>query len=83
MSIRLYDSAWIMFRDSAQPQQVSKNRANPAMFDVGGYHYDIDGKPFFVAEAAPDIVQILNMQAARDLGLSTQYTAPKTPSRGI
>lgn len=77
MAIRLYDSAWVMFRDSEQPRQVFKNRANPAMFDVGGYHYDIDGKPFLFAEAVPEIVQMLDMQTARNLGLSTQYVAPK------
>lgn len=77
MAIRLYDSAWVLVRDSDEPRQVFKNRTNPAMFDVGSYHYDIDGRPFFVAEAAPEIVQILNMKAARDLGLSTQYAAPK------
>jgi hypothetical protein len=77
MSIRLYDSAWVMCQDSDQPQQVFKNRSNAAMFEVGGYHYDIDGRPFHFAEAVPEIVQILNMQAARDRGLSTQYSAPK------
>jgi len=77
MSIRLYDSAWVMFRDNDQPQQVFKNRTNPAMFEVGGYRYDIDGRPFHFSEACPDIVQILDMRTAQSLGLSTRYTAPK------
>jgi hypothetical protein len=77
MTIRLYDSAWILFRDSEEPRQVLKDRDNPALFTVGGYSYDIDGRPYYIAEAAPDIVAMLNMQTARQLGLSTQYSAPK------
>jgi hypothetical protein len=77
MAIRLYDSAWVMLRDSDQPHKVIKNRANPAMFEVGGYHYDIDGRAFHFAETVPDIVQILTIRAAQDMGLSTQYMAPK------
>lgn len=77
MSIRLYDSAWVMFRDSDQPRQVFKNRSNPAMFEVDGYHYDIDGRPFHFAQTVPDIIQMLDMRTAQGLGLSTQYTAPK------
>lgn len=75
MSIRLYDSAWVMFRDSDEPRQVMKDRANPALFKVSGYSYDIDGRPFYATEAAPDIVSMLNMRAAQALGLSTHYSA--------
>jgi hypothetical protein len=77
MTIRLYDSAWVMFRDSDEPRQVIKNRANPAIFEVGGFRYDIDGRPFHLSEACPEIVQILDMKTAQGLGLSTQYSAPK------
>lgn len=77
MSIRLYDSAWVKFRDSDEPRQVFKNRGNPAMFEVGGYRYDIDGRAFHFAEAVPDIVEILSLRQAQELGLSTQYSAPK------
>ena len=77
MTIRLYDSAWVKLRDSDRPMQVTKNRTNPAIFEVGGNHYDIDGRAFYFSEALPEIVQILDMQTARSLGLSTQYVAPK------
>ncbi|WP_349322456.1 hypothetical protein [Asticcacaulis sp. MM231] len=53
-----------MLRDSDQPKQASRNRANPAMFDFGGYHYDIVGKPFFVAEAAPGSVRTDKLMSA-------------------
>jgi hypothetical protein len=66
-----------MLRDSDQPRQVTKNRANPALFEVNGYHYDIDGRAFYFSETVPEIVQMLDMQTARSLGLSTQYNAPK------
>lgn len=78
MTIRLYDSAWVLFRDSDEPRQAFKDRANPALFKVGGYSYDIDGRAFYVTEAVPDILQMLSMADARKLGLSTQYTAPKS-----
>jgi len=77
MAIRLYDSAWVLFRDNDAPQQVFKDRSNPAMFEAGGYRYDIDGRPFFVTEATPEIVQMLDMRTAQSLGLSTKYSAPK------
>ncbi|MFT4076888.1 MAG: hypothetical protein QM647_15285 [Asticcacaulis sp.] len=77
MSIRLYDSAWVKFRDSDEPQQVFKNRSNPAMFEVAGYRYDIDARPYHFSEAVPDIVELLTMRQAQELGLSTQYSAPK------
>jgi len=77
MSIRLYDSAWVLFRDSNEPRQVFKNRSNPAIFEVGGYKYDIDGRAFHFTEATPDIVRILDIRTAQSLGLSTQYSAPR------
>ena len=76
MGIRLYDSAWVMLREQDAPQQVRKDRVNPAVFHVGGYSYDIDGRAFYISEAVPDIVHLLSMQEARALGLSTQYLAP-------
>jgi hypothetical protein len=77
MTIRLYDSAWVRLRDIDEPRQVLKDRSNPALFRVSGYNYDIDGRPFYVTEPAPEILGVLNMQAARELGLSTQYSAPR------
>jgi hypothetical protein len=73
MSIRLYDSAWVLFRDSDVPQQVQKDRTNPAVFLVGNYRYDIDGRPYSGGEAMPDIVEMLSMSSARDRGLPTSY----------
>jgi hypothetical protein len=73
MNIRLYDSAWVLIRDSEEPLQVLKNRVNPAMFQVGSHRYDIDGRPFFVTEATPDIIGLLSMDQARQRGLSTNY----------
>ncbi|ESQ89489.1 hypothetical protein ABENE_14005 [Asticcacaulis benevestitus DSM 16100 = ATCC BAA-896] len=77
MTIRLYDSAWVILRDLDAPQQVKKDRSNPAVFHIAGFHYDIDGRAYFIAEPAPQIVQMLSLQAAREFGLSTQYATPK------
>jgi hypothetical protein len=77
MAIRLYDSAWVILRDVEAPLQVRKDAANPAVFHIGGYRYDIDGRAYFFSETVPDIVQLLSLQAARELGLSTHYKSPK------
>ena len=80
MGVRLYDSAWIVLRDFDTPQQVRKDPRNPAIFNVAGFQYDIDGHAFRRTETVPDIMQMLSLAEARDLGLSTQYTAPKSIS---
>ena len=77
MGIRLYDSAWVALRDVDTPQQVQKDRLNPAVFIINGYRYDIDGRAFYFSESVPDILRLLSLQEARALGLSTQYVAPK------
>jgi hypothetical protein len=77
MGIRLYDSAWVALRGVDTPQQVQRDRLNPAIFIIDGYRYDIDGRAFYVSETAPDILRLLSLQDARTLGLSTQYVAPK------
>lgn len=78
MGIRLYDSAWVLLREFDTPQQVHKDRTNPAVFLVAGYCYDIDGRAFYISETVPDILRMLSLPDARALGLSTQYTAPKS-----
>ncbi|MFT4077500.1 MAG: hypothetical protein QM647_18380 [Asticcacaulis sp.] len=78
MSIRLYDSAWVAVRGVDTPQQVSKDRTNPSAFLINGYKYDIDGRAFLNTDAGPDILHLLSLQDARTLGLSTQYSAPKS-----
>jgi len=70
MAIRLYDSAWVLFRENDEPQQVRKDPKNPGMFHVGGFQYDIDGRPYYVTQATPDIVQLLSIQVVREKGLS-------------
>jgi len=77
MGIRLYDSAWVALRGVDTPQQVQKDRVNPAVFVIDGYRYDIDGRAFYFSETVPDILRLLSLQDARTLGLSTQYVAPK------
>jgi hypothetical protein len=77
MGIRLYDSAWVALRGVDTPLQVQKDRANPAVFHIGGFRYDIDGRGFFRTENVPEILRLLSLQDARTLGLSTQYAAPK------
>lgn len=80
MSVRLYDSAWIVLRDFESPQQVRKDPRNPAIFNVAGFQYDIDGNSYKRTETVPQIVQMLSMADAQALGLSTQYTAPRSIS---
>ncbi len=72
MAIRLYDSAWVRLFDVDDPQQVLKDLKKPDLFHAGGFHYDIDGRPYYVAQAAPKIVEILSIEKANALGLSTR-----------
>ena len=73
MTIRLYDSAWVMLLDFEAPQQVKKDRTHPAVFHIGGFRYDIDGRAVDASPTVPEITRMLNMQTVRELGLSTQY----------
>jgi len=77
MSIHLYDSAWVRFRDSDEHRQVFKNPNNPVMFKIAEYQSDIDGRAFHFAAVVPDIVEILSIRQAQGPSLSTQYKAPK------
>lgn len=73
MAIRLYDSAWVNLDGGNEPQQVRKDRKNPAAFNVGGYLYDIDGFPMHGQEGAPRIAFVHNLQSAREAGLKMEY----------
>jgi hypothetical protein len=73
MSLRLYDSAWVMVEGAEQPQRVSKDRKNPAAFNIGDYQYDIDGYGLVRDTNAPKIVEILSLQAVKEAGLRTDY----------
>jgi len=76
MSIRLYDSAWVRLSGVDAPQPVRKDRSNPAAFHIYDFLYDIDGRAYRATELVPQIEAILSLAAAREAGLSTQYTAP-------
>ncbi len=75
MTIRLYDSAWVLLRESEQPQQVRKDGANAGIYHVADFDYDIDGRPYHFADKAPEIRQVLNLEVARQRGLSTHFAA--------
>lgn len=71
MSFRLYESAWVTVEGAELPQQVHKDPVNRAVFNVGGFRYDIDARA--VDRDAPPIVSILSLQAVREAGLSSNY----------
>jgi hypothetical protein len=58
------------------PASLGRFRAHPAVFHIGGFRYDIDGRAYDASQTIPEITQMLNMQTARELGLSTQYAGP-------
>lgn len=69
--MRLYDSAWVRLEGNDQkPVRVFKNRTNPALFDVGDYQYDIDGRPAPGHAEAPALSALLSLRDIRDLALS-------------
>lgn len=71
--MRLYETAWVQLNGQEQPLQVHKDRSNAAIFNVGDYQYDIDGRPMRTTPDAPRIVKILSLQEARELGLRQDY----------
>jgi len=73
MSIRLYDSAWVLVEGGSEPLPVRKDRRNPANFHVGDYLYDVDSLPMSKEGSTPRILSILSLQQAREAGLRTDY----------
>lgn len=71
--MRLYESAWVLIEGHEQPLQVSRDRSNAAVFNVGDWQYDIDARPFKTNPDAPPVVKILSLQAAREAGLRQDY----------
>ncbi len=70
---RLYDSVWVEVEGRADAVQASKDRRNPAAFNVGDYQYDIDGRPLGSLTEAPRIVRIHSLESARAAGLAINY----------
>lgn len=75
MTVRLYDSAWVCLHGQETPLQAMKDRKNPALFMIGDYVYDIDGRPVGQAEGAPPVSVILSLQAVKEMGLKSSYNS--------
>jgi hypothetical protein len=73
MAIRLYESAWVELEGQGMPLQVFKDRKNPAVFNIGDFQYDIDGRPMKSSPDAPSIMRLHSLQSAKDAGLPTDY----------
>ena len=73
MAVRLYDSAWVRLADSDKPFRVNSDARNPGIFEVGSFHYDIDGRPLSDNPEAPKITAVLSLQDLREAGISTDY----------
>jgi hypothetical protein len=74
MGIRLYDTAWVRFADpDLPPAQVIKNTKNPAIFEINGHQYDIDGRSAAATVLVPEIAAILPLSEVRALGLQQNY----------
>lgn len=71
--MRLYETAWVQVEGQDQPFQVHKDRKNAAIFNVGDWQYDIDGRAMRTSPDAPRIIKILSLQEARELGLRQDY----------
>ena len=71
--MRLYESAWVELEGLETPLRVYKDFRNSAMFRVGDYQYDIDGRPFNTTLGVPKIKRLHTLQSAREAGLDTQY----------
>ena len=70
MSTRLYDTAWVSVEGVDQPLQVRKDKRNPALFFVGDFIYDIDGRAMGSQGASvPRILTVHSLQSAREIGL--------------
>ena len=80
MTIRLYDSAWVELEGQRSPLQVFKDRKNPAIFNVGEFQYDVDGRPSKSTVDALTIVRLHSLQSARDAGLATDYKRNADPN---
>ena len=80
MSIRLYDSAWVIVENGQEPLQVHKDGRNPAAFNVGEYQYDIDGRALSTSTGAPLIVSLHSLQSAKEAGLRTAYNRDIDPA---
>ncbi|GGZ32366.1 hypothetical protein GCM10011273_18120 [Asticcacaulis endophyticus] len=66
MSVRLYDSAWVMVEGSDVPMAVRKDLRNLANFRVGEFTYDIDGRAVADQIGTPAITAILSLQAVQE-----------------
>ncbi|ESQ87814.1 hypothetical protein ABENE_16815 [Asticcacaulis benevestitus DSM 16100 = ATCC BAA-896] len=75
MGIRLYDSAWVELDGNGEPCLVRKDPKNSAIFNVGAYQYDIDGRPLSGDRSAPAILRLHSLQSAREAGLRSEYRA--------
>lgn len=74
MSIRLYDTAWVRFTDpDLPPAQAFKSAKNPAIFEISGHQYDIDGRSISPVLLVPAIAGILPLSEVRALGLQQTY----------
>lgn len=72
--MRLYDSAWVRVDGSDTPVQAFKNKRNAALFDVGDYQYDIDGRASPSDLATPILRKLLSLSEIRELALSSGIT---------
>ena len=71
--MRLYDTAWVRIEgDDGTIVQAFKNARNPALFDIAGFQYDIDGRPA-PGTGAPALSALLSLSEAKALGLSISY----------
>jgi len=77
MGIRLYDSAWVKVEGRDEPFRVHKDAKNPALFNIGDFQYDIDGRP---VGAAPALESLHSLQSAREAGLRTTYDRDVDPA---
>jgi len=81
--MRLYDCAWVRVEGTDEkPVQAFKNKRNPALFDIGGHQYDIDGRVAPGNADAPSLAALLSLSEIRELGLSIRSDRDVRPDVG-
>ena len=73
MSVRLYDSAWVVVEGIERPLVVRRDVKNATVFHVGEFQYDVDGRPLRSSAGAPEILKLHSLQSAQEAGLSISY----------
>ncbi|MGN6425138.1 MAG: hypothetical protein ACTHLA_17710 [Asticcacaulis sp.] len=69
MGIRLYDGVWVRLEGVEQPARAFRDKANPGIFHIDSFDYDVDGRAVRANPDAPPILELFNLETAKAAGL--------------